>query len=535
MKHRLLYIPIALLMLLSFVECAKKGSPSGGSRDTIPPMVMRSSPENYSINFKENEIDIRFDEYIKLKDINSQLIISPPMKYKPIITPLSTSKNLKIKLIDTLKPNTTYSFNFGNAIVDNNEENILEQYKYLLSTGTYIDSLQLSGRVRDARRISPEAATTLMLYEVNDTFQDSIVYLEKPTYITITTDTTGVFTFENLKEGKYLLTALKEKTKDYIFRPKDDKIGFVDAYVTIPTDSVYNIFVFKEEADYKIARPSQVGKNHILFGYEGNANNIDIEVLSEKSSDFKQTFFKDEKKDTLHYWFKPSVTVDSLLFKVSNGKYVDTLTVRMRDLFKDSLNIEAVKTGTLKLKDSFKLKSNIPLVSFDTEKFRVMNADSVIIASELILNQKTNSLALFFPKTEDQTYNVRLLPGALTDFFERTNDTLHYKVNTRMMSDYGTLDLSLKNADRFPIIIELVDDNYNIIAEDYLTEERKIFFDEIKPGKYFLRIIYDDNKNGKWDSGNYLRKVQPEKVIYYPAKLDVRANWSLNEIFQLKK
>ena len=517
------------------MECAKKGSPSGGPRDTIPPVVMRSSPENYSINFDRSEIDIRFDEYIKLKDINAQLIISPPMKYKPIITPLSTAKNLKIIIVDTLKPNTTYSFNFGNSIVDNNEENILEQFKYLFSTGTYIDSLKLSGRIRDARRISAEAPTTVMLYEVNEEFQDSIIYQEKPTYITITTDTTGVFNFENLKEGKYVLTALKEKSGDYIFRPKDDKIGFVNEFVTIPTDSTYNIIVFKEESDYKLARPSQVGRNHILFGYEGDGKEIDIELLSETTADFKQTFFKDEKKDTLHYWFRPAASTDSLVFKISNRQYVDTLTVRMRDLYKDSLNIEAVKTGTLKLKDSFKLRSNIPLISFDAEKFRVISKDSLIIESEMLLNKKTNSVDMYFPKTEDQTYSIRLIPGALTDFFDRTNDTLNYKVNTKMISDYGTLELRLSNADRFPVIVEMVDENYNIIASDYLIEERKVFFDEIKPGKYFLRIIYDDNENGKWDTGSYLNKVQPEKVIYYPSKLDVRANWSLSETFQLRK
>ena len=142
---------------------------------------------------------------------------------------------------------------------------------------------------------------------------------------------------------------------------------------------------------------------------------------------------------------------------------------------------------------------------------------------------------MYFPKTEDQTYSIRLIPGALTDFFDRTNDTLNYKVNTKMISDYGTLELRLSNADRFPVIVEMVDENYNIIASDYLIEERKVFFDEVKPGKYFLRIIYDDNENGKWDTGSYLNKVQPEKVIYYPSKLDVRANWSLSETFQLRK
>src|SRR5690554_4410425 len=189
LKHRLLYIPIALLLLLSFVDCAKKGTPSGGPRDTIPPIIVQSNPENFTTNFTGNEIEIRFDEYIKLKDISKELIIFPPMKYTPIITPISTSKTLKIKLIDTLRPNTTYSFNFGKSIVDNNEGNQFEYFKYIFSTGNYIDSLKLSGVVRDAELISPEIPATVMLYKAHENFTDSLVYSEKPTYITVTTDT----------------------------------------------------------------------------------------------------------------------------------------------------------------------------------------------------------------------------------------------------------------------------------------------------------------------------------------------------------
>ncbi|MCB0468449.1 MAG: Ig-like domain-containing protein, partial [Aequorivita sp.] len=317
MKHRLLYIPIAFLFILSFVDCAKKGTPSGGPRDTIPPIIVRSSPENYSTNFTGDEIEIRFDEYIKLKDLTKELIISPPMKYTPIITPLNTSKTLKIKLIDTLKPNTTYSFNFGKSIVDNNEGNQFEYFKYIFSTGSYIDSLKLSGKVKDAQLIAPEIPTTVMLYEAGETFNDSLVFTEKPTYITVTKDSTGTFELTNLKEGNYLLLALKEKNNDYTFQPKNDKIGFVKQLITLPTDSSYTLTLFKEISDYKLARPSQVGKNHIVFGYEGRADSLDIELLSEKPEDYISTVFKDEKTDTLHYWFKPAVETDSLIFKVT--------------------------------------------------------------------------------------------------------------------------------------------------------------------------------------------------------------------------
>ena len=141
---------------------------------------------------------------------------------------------------------------------------------------------------------------------------------------------------------------------------------------------------------------------------------------------------------------------------------------------------------------------------------------------------------MYFPKKEEQSYSIELLPGALTDFFEKTNDTLQYSVNTRLASDYGTLNLALINVNQFPVIVEMVDSKYNIVTEAYLTENKNVFFDELSPDKYFLRIIYDTNHNGRWDTGNFLNRMEPEKIIYYPKQIEVRANWSLNETFTLK-
>lgn len=533
MKHRLLYIPILLLFSLSFVDCARKGTPSGGPLDSLPPIIVRSNPENYTTNFTGKEIEIRFDEYIKLKNLTQQLIISPPMKYSPIITPLSTSKTLKIHLVDTLKPNTTYTFNFGNSIVDNNEENPFPYFKYVFSTGTYIDSLNLTGSLRDARLIAPEIPTTVMLYEATENFKDSLIYSEKPTYITVTKDSTGFFEFTNLKEGNYLLIALNEKGNDYTFQPKSDKIGFVEDLISVPTDSVYSLTMFKEIPDYKLARPSLVGTNHIIFGYEGKTDSLNIELISEKPRDYETISYKDETKDTLHYWFKPAIKTDSLVFAVANGHQIDTATVRFKELFSDSLNISAVKTGSLKLADTFTLRANTPLVSFDVEKFQVMAKDSTLVKTTVQLDTEYNRVEVIFPKEEAQNYTITMFPAAVTNFFEKSNDTLSFTINTRTASDYGTLNLNMKNVDRFPVIVQIVDTNYRVVAEKYLTENNAVFFDELSPNKYFLRIIYDDNQNRKWDTGNFLNRMQPEKIIYYPTQIEVRANWNLNETFTL--
>ena len=533
MKSRLLYIPIAILFLLSFVECAKKGAPSGGKRDSIPPVIVRSVPENYTTNFSGNEINIYFDEYIKLKDLQKNLIISPPLKYPPNITPLSTSKSIQIQIEDTLQDNTTYSINFGQSIVDNNEENPFEYYKYVFSTGDYIDSLKVNGRVQDALLPTPEIPTTVMLYEINEAFNDTLVYSEKPKYITTTKDSTGVFEITNVKEGKYLLMALKENNSDYTFQPKNDKIGFTQKPITLPTDSIYTLRLFKEIPDYLIDRPKHLTKNHIIFGYEGITDSLQLELLSQVSSNFEYRTYRDIEKDTVHYWFKPEVENDSLLFLATNRNARDTVNVRMKDLYRDSLTVSSLNAGTVLPKDTLKLLANVPIDSINTKRIAILDKDSTSISSEAFIDKKYNIAQLFFPKTENQAYQVRLLPGAITDFFGETNDTLNYSLRTRTVSDYGTLNVTLENLNQFPVIIQLVDSKFKVISEDYITQLQPVLFENISPGKYYIRLIFDENENGVWDTGNFLTREQPEEVVYYPTQLEVRANWSLNETFIL--
>ena len=213
-----------ILLALSVANCAKRGTITGGLKDTIAPVLKMSFPKNFSTNFKGNEIKLVFDENINLKNLNKQLIISPPMKQEPIITPTNASKFINIKIKDTLQPNTTYSFNFGQSIADNNEGNPFNQFKYVFSTGDFIDSLAIGGKIKDAYDKDAESFVSVMLYEVTSNFKDSIVYKETPRYVTNTLDSLKTFKLENLKAGKYLLVAMKDKNNNNKFNPKEDKI-----------------------------------------------------------------------------------------------------------------------------------------------------------------------------------------------------------------------------------------------------------------------------------------------------------------------
>ncbi|PTM06780.1 MAG: hypothetical protein DA407_11330 [Bacteroidetes bacterium] len=530
LSNLLLLISVGLL----FAQCANRGTPSGGEKDITPPVITNSEPENYTTNFTATEIKIYFDEYIKVKDLQKQLIISPPMEIEPEITPLGTaSKYITIKIFDTLQPNTTYAFNFGESIVDNNESNPYPYYRYVFSTGATIDSLQVNGSVEDALDQKPEEFVSVMLYEVDSTFTDSIIYKKKPKYITNTLDSTSTFKLENLKAGKYLLIALKDKNNNYTFQQKEDKIGFKQAFITVPTDSLYVLKLFKEITNFKADRPKQISGNKIAFGFEGEYENMKINLLSSVSNNFENRIIKDSKTDSLYYFFKPDITSDSLVFQVSNTNYSDTLTVKTRTLEKDSLVVSGKSTSDLKLNEDFIITANNPLMSLDASKVTIMAKDSSMVSFKNTFETITNSYTLAFEKKEESSYKIQLLPGALKDLFGAENDTLNFNVRTRALSEFGNFRLILQNA-VYPVIVQLVSPKGEVKAEKYSTKPEPLDFIHITPANYLIRVIYDTNGNKKYDTGNYLKKMQSEHVIYYPDLYEIRAYYDYTETFILK-
>lgn len=524
-----------LLLLLITIGCAKRGSITGGLKDTIAPVLKASYPENFSKNFKGNEIKLVFDENIKLKNLNKQLIISPPMKYEPLILPTTPSKTITIKIKDTLLPNTTYSFNFGQSIADNNEGNPFNQFKYVFSTGNYIDSLSLRGKVKSAYDKEVESFVSVLLYEVNDTFTDSIVYNQTPKYVTNTLDSLKTFQLENLKAGKYLLVALKDYNSNNKYNPKTDKIGFIKELITIPNDTVYELELFKEKLPFKTFKPTQASGNRLLMGFEGKLNNGKDRpktILKNGTDDLTHIVTKFPKKDSLQIWFKP-IKTDSLRLAVAKDKYEANFTFKIKDQKKDTLNLSAVQINDLKFRDRFTIESSTPLATVENSKISLLNKAKIAVPFTTEYDDFNQKLYFDFKKEPSENYTIRILPGALTDFFEKSNDTLNFKLNTKPVEDYGNLTVILANAKQFPVIIELTNEKGDVLASEFTEEKTTLNFNLIDPALYSLRAIYDTNKNKEWDSGNYLEKLQAEEVIYFSKEIDVRANWDVNQIFDL--
>ena len=529
LKNNFKYILFLLVLIL--VSCAKRGSITGGLKDTIAPVLKMSFPKNFSTNFKGNEIRLTFDEYIKLKDLRKQLIISPPMKNEPLILPTNVSKYLTVKINDTLQPNTTYSFNFGQSIEDNNEGNPYSQFKYIFSTGAYIDSLTLGGTLKDAYNKEVESFVSVMLYDVNDTFKDSVVYNENPRYITNTLDSAKTFKLENLKAGKYLLVAMKDYNSNAKFNLEKDKIGFRKQFITIPNDTTYEVKLFKEVRPFKTFKPIQASGNRLFLPYEGKADKAKI-TLKNGAEILPSMITKFPKKDSLQIWFKP-LKVDSLQLAVAKDKYKGDFTFKIKTLKKDSLKISAVQNSILNFRERFTIETATPLTRFDNSKIKLFNKDSVAVDFKTEYDDFNQQLSFDFKKEPSEKYTFSIMPGALTDYLERSNDSLIYKLGTKELADYGNLTVSLQNIKRFPVIVELTNEKGDILATEYSESNTKVEFNLVEPSLFTLRLIYDDNKNKEWDSGSYIEKRQAEEVVYFSKPIDVRANWDVEQVFDV--
>lgn len=525
---------LVVVFISSLWSCAKRGRPSGGPKDEDKPIFVVANPPYESINFTAEKIKITFNEYIVLRNINKQLVVSPPLKYPPLISPQgSASKEISIQILDTLQPNTTYTFDFGNSVEDNNEGNQLERFKYVFSTGTYIDSLKTRGTIKDAFLKKPEKDIKLLLYKIDTSFTDSIIYKQKPNYVTSTLDSTG-YDFSNLEEGKYLLIGLKDQAGDYIFDPKEDKIGFYKDTVTLPKDSVLNtpISLFKEVLPYEFKRGKEIKRGKLIFGYQGEAKDLKVELLSKVSDSFKSISRFEKGKDTLNYWHTP-IDVDSLNFLVTNKEIVDTVTVRLRKKKLDSLSLNSSIRKILELKDTFYLNANHPIVSLDTSKVSLVDKDTVNVPFRGFISTTENKFGFIFDKGYKQTYTLSILPKAVKDIYDMSNDSLSYSFNTKDIEDYGSIKLRVNNPKSKNLIIELTYEDGRVVYKKFTNTSGLIEFPLLIPKSHLIRVIIDKNNNGKWDTGDFLKRIEPEEIIYYPEVLKVRSNFTYDQTISI--
>ena len=530
MKQAVLLFLSSLLLLMT-VKCAKRASPTGGPRDSIPPVLVNATPKLNTTFFDKEGFTLTFDEYVTLKDVSKQLIVSPPLsssQYKVYPT-TGASKKISLVLNDSLMDNTTYTFNFGESIIDFNEGNPTPFLTYTLSTGATIDSLYIKGKVTDAFEKDTETFISLQLYPVDSIYKDSTIYTQKPLYVTSTLDTT-VYRFQNLRAGKYNLIALQDLAGNYLFDQGVDKIGFVNQLIELPQDSIIDLKLFKEKTNFSWDAPYFINDHHVALAYYGEYEAQPYKMISEVPSTFESLVTKNREKDSLNFWFK-GATLDSIKFELEIRDTLRTKTAFLKEPIEDSLVISQFTKGTLRLKNLFELSSNLPVTTVDNSRLLVTNVDTVPIPAQLKIMENYDRVAIDFEVLPNDRYTVTLYPNALEDFWGRTHDTLVYRTSTKKIEDYGNIYLRVQHDSPHPYLIELLNNNKVVRRYDSLVPGNNYSFELLDAGKYTVRLIEDANNNKLWDTGDYLEKIQPEKVIYYWKEIDLRANWDMNETF----
>ncbi len=645
--YSLILLSAILVLPVLFPRCANIIPPTGGPRDTIPPEVVRSEPPNYSTRFTGTEISIEFDEFIQLRNVNQQFIITPPQKERPEFR--VRGRNLLIDLNTELIPNTTYTLNFGDAITDLNEGNILRNYEFVFSTGDVIDSLYYSGIVINAFDNKPAEGVVVMLY---DNLHDSIPFRQMPLYATRTGED-GRFRLNNLRADTFKVFALQDAGNNYLYdRPGEEAIAFLEDYIYPDTlfmdpgagDDILNglpfapeeqtpveipdtlqpgpeeadifiqepdtgpgrveadtarlavippveelhpgdtlpaikkvsdpqphfgfrtgdtLYLFKEETGRQyISRTARNRKGELLFVFNLPVNrNWSAEPINfDPPSDWKLIDIN-SRRDSIRIWITDTETreIESMQFAFSywadgpsdslrvvtdtiNMNYVQRTTTRRQAAEEEDATLEAffglADQGNQHLHKDLRISFPTPLAQVDKSliEFSVRQNDD-ILPREFELVRDSLQLRKYNIVTDwldDREYRFTALPGAFEDIFGLPSDTVSIRFQTRGEDYYGSIILNLTGITG-PMIIQLKDNRETILREQFTSEDTTLRFDYLDPGEYIIKAIFDENNNQKWDTGNYLEGIQPERVLFYPALITTRSNWGIEEDWNLEQ
>lgn len=471
---------IAWLALVFLIYgCANIVPPEGGKKDETPPELLSATPADSSLNIKPSKIELYFNEYMEVRDLEKNLSLSPLLSIPPTI--LSYGKRVVIKLQDTqLTNNTTYRIGLGNALVDNHEGNPYKDFVYQFSTGSYFDSLELQGQVIDAATGTPDSAALMVLYAAQE--DDTAIIRKKPVYA-VKADVSGNFIFRSLPLKPFRIYAIRDANSNYMYEPGEEKIGFIDQTVipALGNDSLYRFYTFKEVRDTVVDNPADTG-------------------VVDRSN--KPTLSGRNKSDA------PSKN------KVGYHVNVDTSNTAQRSFeLTEQLTIDLFTQ--LQRLDTAKVYLSYENNGIEVEAVQQLHADS-------------STISISTQWQPDKVYTLRLVKGWARDSAGAELPPGKYFFRTKREEDYGKLAVHIDkrfSGDGFVLYIYKGTDSIyqKPLGDSIITLSR------LQPGDYNMRVIADSNRNGKWDAGNLLLRKQPERVYPYTTTIVIKAGWD-NEI-----
>ena len=528
------------LILISFLlaSCARVGSPVGGAKDSIPPQITGSNIDSHRVNVPRDirELRIDFDEYITLKDINKQLIISPPLKQITKILPSGMgNKFLLIKWADTLQANTTYNFNFGNAIVDNNEGNALGYYNFAFSTGEKIDSLFISGELKslinEKGKKTEEGSLVVGLYQQ----KDSMDYRQKPYYIT-KADPDGYFELNYLAPGNYRVLAFEDSNSNSVYDIGKEKVGFLKDQISLDKSiSGLNINLYPSKKPVKYLEMKEV-PGGVLMTFEGNPDDVKILSLNENLKDYKVTH--SPKSDSAMIWFNaPAQNIgitnnENLKFSYDNGVKQDSVSLFYRYNAKNEMSIANNRGNSLAPQQDFVVTSNYFVDKIQAEKWSMVS-DSIKQEFTAEISKK-NPFEIYIKSSfkEGKKYSLTIPKETVSSFYETIIKSYRFDFESDKIENYGDLMVTLENEPKQKFWIQLLTESGNIAYSKYGVE-KQINFKSLKPGQYDLRSLVDENENGIWDFADFADNIFAEPVFIFDKKIEVRPLWEIRETWKL--
>lgn len=607
MSIRSYFLYILLVVFMACSACANRGQgPQGGPRDTIPPVVVAETPVSGTLLFTEKKIEIQFDEYIQLDDIQKNVLISPPQQTPPEVKAIG--KKLSVVFQEDLQDSTTYTIDFGAAICDYNEKTPLEGYVYSFSTGDVIDSLEIAGVVYNAENLNPMPS---VLVGIQRNHHDSAFSTIPFSRITRSNDE-GEFTIRNIRTGTYRLYALDDISRDYMYQP-GEAFAFVDSLIT-PTfsiemrtdtfwvdtlgiDSITGDTLFTRQVDSMATYPhtsfypdslilwffKEDKQRHYFQGVNREEQHAFTMIFSAPQdsmplitalrpsqvdslgNDSAWVNFLDyallqtsKNLDTITYWLTDSIVIamDSIYFQmqytVTDSIYnlvpqTDTVLAvyrhprlsekaretYMRNKRERKLEIKTNASSKFEIYDTIRVNSPFPLDSVHAHMFHLWQKVDTILQPMSFQLMRADSLAMqmlmIAQLKPEQTYQLKIDSAACKDIYGASNDSIEVTIRLKSISDYSSLLVKMTNFD--PLArIQLLNDK-DVVIRELPAAPDGCKFEYLAPSTFYLRMYIDSNEDGKWTTGDWIQRRQPEPVYYYPNRLKLRANWDFEEEF----
>ncbi len=540
MKINKKYNSILIVIITILVSsCAQIVTPSGGNKDTTPPEVETEEPISNNTNFNSNKITITFNEYFDLINPNEKIIFSPPQKNQPDFN--LKNKKLIININDTLKENTTYSIYFDNCLKDITEGNILKIYQYAFSTGENIDTLKILGRLFDSFTKEIQPNIYILLYDIQT---DSMPLTQKPNYIT-KSDNSGNFSINNLKKGEYKIFALDDKNNNLIFDQFTEKFAFQNQTIVLDSNNISKIELTlyqQNDTTQKLLKQISDGKGIYKLSFRKSIKEASFQLLD--TSSFDNRFIKEINSvgDTLTL-FDTYYTPDTLKLVITQKSFVDTISFcpscenrsSKRKQTENTFLVCNLKNAKELYKTTF-IESVLPIKNFASEKIKLrkIGIDTTDVPVNIFFADSLKKiLTIDFKKIEKENYLLYIEKGAISGYNNKSNDTIIQKFAILSEDDYGNFQLTIESKKNNSIIVQFVSDKKEVVKETSVQNNGIIKWQNLAPGLYKIRVIFDENKNGRWDNGNYFLKQTPEPIYYFYKTIQIRAKWDIEETFDI--